>query len=140
MPMQVPLQDYHANSVAESHTMTAPIALLTSSDLSYGYLLDQLRDMQLLDSYIGQVLKWKENGAKPAADYMKTQPIPLHRLVQQWEQLIFNNGVLYRYYAQPREDKGYLQLVVPTAIREQILRELQERIASVHLGQYKTLH
>ena len=50
--------------------------------------------MQLLDSYIGQVLRWKENGEQPAADYMKAQPIPLRRLVQQWEQLIVNNGVL----------------------------------------------
>ena len=54
--------------------------------------------------------------------------------------MIVNNGVLYRYYAQPREDQGHLQLVVPTAIREQILRELHEGIASWHLGLDKTLH
>ena len=108
--------------------------------MSYGYSPDQLRDMQLLDSYIGQVLRWKENREQPAAEYMKVQPIPLHHLVQQWEQLIVNNGVLYRYYAQPREDQGHLQLVVPTAIREQILRELHEGIASGQLGQDKTLH
>ena len=77
---------------------------------------------------------------RPAAHYIKTQPVPLRRLVQQWEQLVVNNGILYRYYAQPREDQGYLQLVVPTAIREQILRELHEGVASGHLGQDKTLH
>ena len=86
-------------------------ALLTSSNLLCGYLPDQLRDKQLLDSCIGQVLRWKENGKQPATDSVKTQPVPLRRLIQQWEQLVVNNGVLYRYYAQPREDQGYLYTV-----------------------------
>ena len=64
----------------------------------------------------------------------------LRRLIQQWEQLVVNNGILYRYYAQPREDQGHLQLLVPTEMREQILRELHDGVASAHLGQDKTLH
>ena len=94
----------------------------------------------MLDSCIGQVLRWKENGEQPAEDSVRTQPLPLRRLIQQWEQLVVNNGILYRYYAQPREDQGHLQLVVPTEMREQILRELHEGVASGHLGQDKTLH
>ena len=48
-------------------------------------------------------------------------------------ELVVNNGILYRYYSQPREYQGYLQLVLPTEMREQILRELHEGIGSGHL-------
>ena len=124
-----------------SHYDSTTVALLASSNLLCGYSPDQLRDMQLLDSYIGQVLRCKEQEEQPSANFLKTQPVPYRRLIQQWEQLVVNNGILYRQYAQPRADQDYLQLVVPTEMREQILRELHEGVASGHLGQdmYKTL-
>ena len=53
---------------------------------------------------------------------------------------MISNGVLWRHFAQPMEDKGWLQLVTPKVLRKDILRELHEGVAGGHLGQDKTLH
>ena len=47
--------------------------------------------MQLNDNYIGQVLRWKEQGEQPSNDFVIIQPVPFCRLIQQWEQLVVNN-------------------------------------------------
>ena len=86
-----------------SHYEETTVALLTAGTLVCGYLPDQLREMQLDDSYVGQVLRWKELGEQPSADFVKTQPVPLRRLIQQWEQMIVNNGILYRHYMHSQE-------------------------------------
>ena len=104
-----------------SHYEETTVALLAAGTSICGYSPDQLRRMQLDDSYIGQVLRWKEQGEQPSADFVKTQPVPLRRLIQQWEQMVVNNGILYRHYAKPRESQDYLQLVVPMGMREHIL-------------------
>ena len=104
-----------------SHYDNTTVALLASNGLTFGYSSDQLRDMQMHDNYIGQVLRWKEQGEQPPPDFVKTQPVPLRHLIQQWEQLVVNNGILYRQYVQPRAVQDYLQLVVPTEMRESIL-------------------
>ena len=110
-----------------SHYDSTTVALLTSNGLTCGYSSDQLRNMQLCDSYIGQVLRWKEQGEQPPTDFVKTHPVPLRRFMQQWDQLVVNKGILYRQYAQPNSVHDYLQLVVPTEMRESILRELHAR-------------
>ena len=81
--------------------------------------------MQLCDKYIDQVPRWKQQGEQPPSDFVKTQPVPLHCFIQQWDQLVLNNGILYNSMSH----QVYLQLVVPTEVQEvqeSILRELHE--------------
>ena len=70
-----------------------------------------MRDLQLKDDCIGQLLLAKEANQQPLQDQAKGQNIEYRRLLQQWDQLSVHNGVLWRYCVQPREDKGWLQLV-----------------------------
>ena len=77
---------------------------------------------------------------QPSPNFAKSQPISFCRLLQQWEQLVIVNGVLYRQFVHASNDLSYLQLVVPEEMRTRILKCLHEGVASRHLGQDKTLH
>ena len=95
--------------------------------------------MQLEDNIVGPLLKAKETNQKPSADHAKSQGLEYRWLCQQWEQLVAQEGVLWRYYAQPRENQGWLQLVISCNLRPSILEELHQGVGSGHLGHDKTL-
>ena len=123
-----------------SHTSSTPVGMLTSSDITCGYSPQQLRNMQLTDECIGQLLRAKETNMQPSTNFAKSQPIAFRRLLQQWEQLVIVSGVLYRQFIHPSSDLNYLQLIVPERLKAEILQNLHEGIAGGHLGQDKTLH
>ena len=116
------------------------VAMLTSGNTSCGYSPQQLRSMQLDDDCIGQILRAKEQEQQPSTNFAKSQPISFRRLLQQWDQLITHDGVLYRLFHHHSEEHTSLQLVAPTVLREEIVKEMHEGVASGHLGQDKTLH
>ena len=118
-----------AQSTTRSVAITTPI----------GYSQAELRQAQLEDPNIEEILQAKQGNCKPTADHAKGQSLEYRRLFQQWEQLTVLDGVLWRVYAQPREDRGWTQLVVPKKFRLDILRELHEGVAGGHLGEVKTL-
>ena len=82
----------------EFHTSSTPVGMLTSSDITCGYSPQQLRDMQLTDEYIGQLLQAKESNVQPSTNFAKSRPIAFCRLLQQWELLVTVSGVLYRQF------------------------------------------
>ena len=121
----------------KSETIT--IAPITSTNLSGGHSSEDIRRMQLDDNIVGSLLQAKETNQKPSADHAKCQGLEYRRLYQQWDQLVAQDGVLWRYYAQPREQQGWLQLVVTCNLRPSILEELHQGVGSGHLGHDKTL-
>ena len=61
------------------------------------------------------------------------------RLIQLWDQLLVKDGLLWRQYAAPSEENELLQLVVPEALREEVLADLHEGMLGGHFGMEKTL-
>ncbi|XP_065902263.1 uncharacterized protein [Dysidea avara] len=114
--------------------------MLASGNTSCGYSPQQLRSMQLDDDCIGQILRAKEQEQQPSTNFAKSQPISFRRLLQQWDQLIIHDGVLYRLFHHHSKEQISLQLIVPTVLREEIVKQMHEGVASGHLGQDKTLH
>ena len=112
------------------------VGLLTSRDTTCGYSVQELCNIQLADECISQLLRAKEQHDQPPLNSSKSQPLAYCQLLQQW---VISNGVLWRYFAQPYEGQGWLQLVIPKVLREEILREVHEGVAGGHLGQDKTL-
>jgi len=80
--------------------------------------------MQVQDSCIGEMLRVEEQNQQPSPEYAKGQSITFCRLVQQWKQLVMRDSVLWRYYAQPHEEQGWLQLIVPRVLQEAVLAEV----------------
>ena len=60
--------------------------------------------------------------------------------MQQWDQLVVKDGILWRCCVHPHEGNRWLQLVIPLVLREAILKEAHEGISGGHLGQEKTLY
>ena len=49
------------------------------------------------------------------------------------------DGILLQLYAQPSENQGWTQLVIPEKFRLDILKELHKGVTGGHLGQEKTV-
>ena len=98
-----------------------------------------MRELQLQDQNIGELLRAKEANQRPSDSFSKTQGLEYRSLYQQWGQLVVEDGVLWRHYAQPNHYQDWLQLLVPKQFRPQILEDVHQGIGSGHLGQVKTL-
>ena len=61
-----------------------------------------------------------------------------NQFIQQWGQLVVENGILYRRYEGSDRD-SFLQVVAPREIREEIMQQLHEGAFGAHLGENKTL-
>ena len=99
--------------------------------------LTGIRELQGADEDIGPVLQSVISGKVPEASFCKGKSREFNQLVQQWEQLLVKNGVLFRH----REDAESViqQVVVPKAARSQVLKHLHEGAFGGHLGEAKTL-
>ena len=103
---------------------------------------ETLRKAQESDSDIGPAFAWLTTDEKPAAGSPSLDSIsqPAYRLWQQFDRLQLHNGVLYRKYFSSNDDDKTptLQLVVPTALRRQLLTSLHNDIGADHLGITRT--
>ena len=70
--------------------------------------LQNLRQAQLDDPGVAFVLQAKENASKPSLDLTKSQSLETHKLLQQWDQLEVQDGLLAHKFEQ--EGKGVIVL------------------------------
>ncbi len=130
----------------ESHRMDDPvpehstIAVVMSGGTLRGHTMESLRQSQLADPLVGFVLQAREKNEKPEARRLQGQSPAARKLIQLWNQLELKDGVLWRRFESEDGSSSHPQLVVPSALREEVLRELHEGVAGGHLGQDKTLH
>eukprot|EP00731_Ephydatia_muelleri_P000081 Em0001g81a len=73
-------------------------------------------------------------------DDVKGKYLETRRLVQIWDQLLIQGGILYRRFENHRSSMEYvLQVVVPRSMRKGILEELHAGVSGGHLGESKML-
>ena len=82
------------SAVWEKFTQLRNITTISATGLTGGYSDHEMRDLQLKDDCIGQLLLAKETDQQHLQDQAKGQSIEYHRLLQQWDQLSVHNGVL----------------------------------------------
>ena len=116
----------HAGVVVHSQSPTAWLHEKSSTEL---------REIQLQDMSIGFVLKAKEKGSKPASQEVKGMSMTVRRLCQLWDRLKCQDGQLWRLYDDRTGQKEWLQLVIPSSLREEVLREVHQGVVSGHLGE-----
>ena len=73
------------------HTITNVVA----DTILIGYSQEEIRQAQLENSIIGEILQAKQKDNKPASEHAKGQNVEQCRLFQQWEQLTVSNGILW---------------------------------------------
>lgn len=96
--------------------------------------------VQLKDTDIGPILDMIKDG-QPKPDLAQVRGFsPAQRaLCQQWEQLRVVDGTLYCNF-EDADGHCRLQLIVPMALRSDILKQMHEASAGGHLGEEKTLY
>ncbi len=98
-----------------------------------------LRKAQLDDPTIGPAVR-----AMAAKENLKPDAIArggpaVRQLVQLWDRLFMENGILKRQYEGVRGHDSWTQFVVPLKLRDEILNELHSDALEGHLGEDKTV-
>ena len=88
---------------------------------------------------MGPVLQAKLSGKKPTDTQSKAMSKDTRRILLIWDQIVTQNGVLYRQYKRPGHSTVSFQLLVPESKREEALREMHEGTLGGHLGGDKTM-
>ena len=127
------------NQCGQSDTPSLRQQIVGRVSMPTGYTADELRQAQLNDPVVGPVLRAKEEAAKPTTEEVKSQPHHYRRLVQLWDQLVIERGMLHRCYETVDGSGSHLQLVVPQSLRNRVLKEVHGGAMSGHLGQGKAL-
>ena len=96
---------------------------------------------QRSDKVLKILLQAKEAGERPPPGALQHCSMEDQRLLQLWDQLVVEDGVLYRQYSNGDASPSViLQLVVPQADREEIIRQMHGGDTGGHLGVEKTVH
>ena len=98
--------------------------------------LDEVRRMQAEDNIVGPVLEAVERGKVPEPDVSKSWSRESRLLLQQWDTLICNCGVLWRCVSEGKERR---QLVLPYRLHGKVIQDLHEGAVGAHLGEEKVL-
>ena len=96
----------------------------------------ELQQLQAGDPDIGEFLRWWRQGAPPTAAERSGQSWGVRRLVGQWERMTMQDGVLYRVVRPPGSAGVVRQLVLPSVLKGEVLRELHDRHG--HQGRERT--
>ena len=85
------------------------------------------------------MLKAKEEGKKLTSGQVRGKGQKTQRLMQLWERLLIEDGMLKRKYEDAQGGTTWIQLVVPKSLRKEIMQELHAG-ATGHIGEEKTLN
>ena len=100
---------------------------------------ENLRDLQIKDKTISQVLKWKEEGCKPSWAEVSHLSPEIKFYWARLDSLIIDNGILYRKWETHNGKQHVLHVVLPLSLRKFVLEQLHNSVTGGHLGLRKTL-
>ena len=98
-----------------------------------------LRTLQLDDPAIGLVLLTVEAHEYPPVDVISRGGPEVRHLLQLWDRLSVDNGLLKRRYESTDGQRSWKQLVILSVLRTEILQELHAGALEGHLGEDKTI-
>ena len=88
---------------------------------------------------IGPILEAMTTGERLAAVQLTNLSKASRRMLQIWDQLTFCDGVLCRRYEADDSSSMIAQVIVPKALRDEVLADLHEGTLGGHLRVEKTL-
>lgn len=102
------------------------------------YSMKQLRRKQLDDEDLRPVVQWMEAGKHPSGPDLHTSSPATRHYVNYWNTLKLRDGVLFREFHKKDDTGTYLQFLVPTSMRKEVLHEMHGSLLSGHLGTKKS--
>ena len=128
LPCQQCGRDGHTTPTAASISATNILQSLPNT------FSTNLREAQLEDSTLGPLLRGKETGEKPRPEQFRRLSRSSRRLLQLWEQLTLCDGILCRRFESPDGSSSALQIIVPSALRDEVLSDVHEGLLEAILG------
>ena len=123
----------------QEHVMTPEVEIIGATFLSPGKM-HEVPKLQGEDPTLQPVIKAKLAGTQPSQNQQRQECPATRRLYQLWDQLHFSNGILYCRFPHDGGPGLLDKLVVPKALRNDILEELHAGVICGHLGEEKTLN
>ena len=108
--------------------------------LTTGWDHDSAHKAQHADPILAPLMRWLSTGIKqrPPGKEVVGLPRETKSLWFQWDQLLLKGGLLYRR-SQFKNRSVTLQLVVPTGLQKEVLKQSHDTRIGGHLGQKRTL-
>ncbi|KAJ8346684.1 hypothetical protein SKAU_G00280850 [Synaphobranchus kaupii] len=127
----------------ERDQVSPDVAVVQASGDAEGWLPltpMELREAQEADSMLGKVRGWLEAGQHPERSVVLAESPELKSYYSLYSSLVQRDGLLYRRWQAPGRGSDILQLLVPRALRPDVLRLVHGSVGAGHFGNNKTLH
>ena len=101
-----------------------------------------LREEQLKDPALKQIISWKEANVRPVWEEIPKEDKAIRAYWLHWDQLELNNGVLYKrwvYVSDKRNEGEELKYIVPSQLLARVFLEVHTQRSGRHFGKKKTL-
>ncbi|KAJ8356690.1 hypothetical protein SKAU_G00194840 [Synaphobranchus kaupii] len=127
----------------ERDQVSPDVAVVQASGDTEGWLPltpMELREAQEADSTLGKVRGWLEAGQRPERSVVSAESPELKSYYSLYSSLVQRDCLLYRRWQAPGRGSDILQLLVPRALRPDVLRLVHGSVGAGHFGNNKTLH
>jgi hypothetical protein len=104
----------------------------------WAYEQTKLKKMQEEDAELSQVLHWIKDDKRPETSSLVKESPALRHYWNLWGTFEICNGVLFRKFRKKNGTGDYKQLMVPKAIKLEVLKQMHDVLLSGHLGAKKT--
>jgi len=127
-------EDAHASEPNESNPEVS-----ASAGEHPGTVKLTLAEQQQHDIEIGELVRMRlQETHPPSIEEMRPKSEAAKELFSQWDQLEVRNGLVYRRWAL-KNGADVMQLLVPGALRQDVLRKAHTGMTGGHLGVKRTM-
>ena len=115
-------------------------ASLRAASLFRGWTADELQDFQKKDTHISPVWKYRDaSDTCPIWTEISHLSPASKSYFTQWKRLELVDGVLTRRFVSRDGKRSWRQILLPSILRKDVLRELHDSPSAGHLGSERTL-
>ena len=100
--------------------------------------LQDLLRLQREDTDIGPIMLAMESGKRPSSQEMVTRSPACRHYWILWDSLVLRDGILFKMLLKRDKTGEYLQFIVPSSMKKEILFQMHDSLLSGHLGCKKT--
>ena len=106
----------------------------------FSYSRDEIKEKQKDDSCLGLVYRLKEEFRhRPPPEKFQTASRETKLYLSQWDQIVMENGLLFRVWTEKKEIGDRKLLIIPRILQQEVLYKAHDAIIGGHLGVFKTL-